>query len=62
MSRISEIQTLQSSDWKVGRKSERERDGAALESFVANLRNTVVVVVCSDLSVQISRHGPSSHL
>ena len=60
MSRISEIQTLQSSDWKVGRKSERERDGAALESFVANLRNTVVV--CSDLSVQISRHGPSSHL
>ena len=42
MSRISEIQTLQSSDWKVGRKSERERDGGALESFVANLRNTVV--------------------
>ena len=42
------------------REREKERDGAALESFVANLRNTVVV--CSDLSVQISRHGPSSHL
>ena len=47
MSRISEIQALHSSGWKVGRKRERER-WRSLESFVANLRNTVVSSDCKN--------------
>ena len=49
MSRISEIQALHSSGWKVGRKRERERERwRSLESFVANLRNTVVSSDCKN--------------
>ena len=49
MSRISEIQALHSSGWKVGRKRERERERwRSLKSFVANLRNTVVSSDCKN--------------